>query len=53
MYFYLGYLVWPQWERKHLASERLEVLGKRDIQGAPLTQSRKGEEGGGKDCGRG
>jgi len=27
MFFYLGCLVWPQWERKCLASQRLKMPG--------------------------
>uniref|UniRef100_A0A0V1KHB8 Uncharacterized protein n=1 Tax=Trichinella nativa TaxID=6335 RepID=A0A0V1KHB8_9BILA len=27
MFFYLGFLVWPQWERMHLALQRLDVPG--------------------------
>jgi hypothetical protein len=33
MFFQLGCLVWPQWERKHLASQRHEVAGWGDVQG--------------------
>ena len=41
----MGCLVWPQWERKHLASQRLEVPGWGDTQGDLLRG--KGEGGGG------
>lgn len=33
MFFQLGYLVWPQWERMCLDSQRLDVPGQGDIQG--------------------
>jgi hypothetical protein len=51
MFFWLSFLVWPQWERKHLALQRLEVPG----QGIPRgvsTCSEKGRwKGWKKDCG--
>jgi hypothetical protein len=35
MLFLLGCLVWPQWERMHLASPRIEVPGWEDTQEGP------------------
>jgi hypothetical protein len=37
-------LVWPQWERKHLASQRLEVLGGRMHRETPTGSAKKGRE---------
>jgi hypothetical protein len=39
--FYLGCLVWPQWERKALASQRLEVRRQRHYHGRTPTQKRR------------
>ena len=45
MLFYLGCLVWPQWERKCLALQRLEVPGWGEIpRGASPTPRRRGGE---------
>ena len=44
-----GYLVWPQWKRKHLDLQRLEVMGG-VIPRGPHGLKGKGE---GEDCGRG
>jgi len=49
MFFYLGWLVWPQRERKCLALERLEVPGWEGYPGVPTLSEEKGRK---KDCGR-
>jgi len=52
MVFYLGCLVWSQWERKCLASQTLEVRAWGNTEeGHPLRG--EGERRWGKDCGRG
>ena len=45
----MGCFVWPQWERKHLASHRLEVLGVEGSGGGipSGSHSLSGEGGGG------
>ena len=48
-----GCLVWPQWERKHLASQRLEVQGRKNTQGSFTYSEEKGMGDGGMDMGRG
>jgi hypothetical protein len=53
MFFYLGCLVWPQWERKLLAFQRLDVPGLGISRGGPTCSEEKGRGGWGKDCGRG
>jgi hypothetical protein len=47
MFFYLGSLVWPQWERKHLVSQRLEVSESGDTQeeGCLLRERGRKDEG--------
>jgi hypothetical protein len=45
MFSYLGSLGWPQWERKHLASKRLEVPGL-GIPRGPHLLKREGERWG-------
>lgn len=51
MFLYLGCLVWPQWKRKCLAWQRLEVPGEGWIpRGPPPAQRRHGRWG--KYCGR-
>jgi hypothetical protein len=46
MFFWLGCLVWPQWEMKHLASQRLEMSGWGDNQWAPTCSGPKGRRDG-------
>ena len=50
MFFYLGHLAWPQWERKHLASQRLGSVGVKGG-GVPMCSAEK--RGWGKGCRRG
>ena len=38
----LGFLVWPQWVRMHLAPRRLDMPGWGDTQGAPPAQRKRG-----------
>jgi hypothetical protein len=45
-FFYLGCLVWPQWERKHLAKQRLEVPVYRIPRKAPTCSKDRGRERG-------
>lgn len=40
-----------QWERTHLALQRLDVPGWKDIQGSPTCSYEKGRRDGEKDCG--
>ena len=40
VFYSLDCLIWPQWERKHLDLQRLNVPGYRDTQGALPTQRR-------------
>ena len=44
---------WSQWERIHLDSQRLNVLGWKDTPGGPHPLRGEVEGGWGKDCGRG
>jgi hypothetical protein len=44
--FYLGCLVWPQWERKFLVLWRCELPGWGKPR-APSSAQREGEKGGG------
>ena len=43
MFFFLGHLVWCQWERKCLASWRLDVPGWQNTQGSPHLLRVEGE----------
>jgi hypothetical protein len=52
MFFWLGGLVWAQWERKRLTLQRLKVPGWGDTQEDPTHSEEKGVAMG-KDCGRG
>lgn len=49
--FYLGCLVWPQWEEKHIVLERLKVSGLWIPRRLNAVQSRKGVlKGGDSEC---
>jgi hypothetical protein len=52
MFFYLGCLIWPQWERKCLASQRLEVPWRGDNQRDSTFSGEKGREDQGRIVGR-
>jgi hypothetical protein len=53
IFFWLDCLVWPQWERKNLDLQRLDVPGVGGYVGwSSAAQRRRGLETG-KDCGRG
>jgi hypothetical protein len=45
MFFKLGCIFWPQWKRKHLALQRLEVLGAGYTQGEATHSEEKRREG--------
>jgi hypothetical protein len=45
MFFYLDCFVWPQWERKCLASLRIEVTGWGYTQGSQKRREEKGRWG--------
>ena len=53
MFFYLGCLVWSQWERKHHTLQRLEMPGWRDSQGDSTSSEEKVSGGGGRIVGGG
>jgi hypothetical protein len=53
MFFYLGCLVCPCWERKYLALQRLEVPGLAVTQEVLTPSEKKGNGGWGKDCRKG
>jgi hypothetical protein len=53
MFYELGCLVQPQWERMHLTSQRCDGPGWRDTQGAPTCSEEKGRGYEEKGCGRG
>jgi hypothetical protein len=44
IFLYLGCLVWPQCERRHVIFQRLEVPWREDTQWAPPTQRLRGWE---------
>jgi hypothetical protein len=46
MFFELGCLVWPQWERMNLASQRLDVPGWGIPMGTSTISEEKGRDGG-------
>jgi hypothetical protein len=52
-FFWLGCHVWPQWDRKHLVSKRLEVSGWGRYPGEGTTCSEKRGGGGGRIVGEG
>ena len=52
-FFELGCLVWPQWERKHLASQRLEVPKWGETQRDLHHSEEKGKGDGGRIAGGG
>lgn len=52
VFYWLGCLVCPHWEKKSLASQRLEVPGWGIPREAQTTQRRREEEMG-KNCGKG
>jgi hypothetical protein len=52
IFLYFGFIVFPQWERKHLALNRLEVPGLGDTQGYTTHSEEKGRKKGGSIVGQ-
>ena len=52
-YVFLADLVWPQWEKMCLASQRLDVPGWGESKGIPTYSEEKGRGNGGRVVGEG